>query len=110
MALIQRRLLDVLLHDVLVLRLRNLAGLQLISLLLRRGVAIVLSGLDALLDLQVLVHILAIALISLVQLLPHVLHFLSNENTAALRPRLWLADEEGHGLLLGLLLGDFAQL
>ena len=84
---------QVLLHDVVVLRSFDLASSYLVSLSVGHHLPVLLHGLDALLDLQVLVHVLLLLFLLVVQLLAKVLYFLCDEDASALRARFWLTNE-----------------
>ena len=107
---IQCWLLYILLDHVLVLGLLNLSGKQFVFLFLSNRVRVILRDLDALLYLKILIHILPILLLLLIQLHPHVLDSLGDEDASPLRARLRFANEEHSRLLLGLGFGHLAHL
>ena len=99
-SLVQRRFLDVLLHNVLILWLFNLSSLYLFPLSLVCGIGIRLQNLNTLLHLQVLIHSIPFSFRISIQSPPHFFNFLCNENTSSLRARLRLTDEKYDWVIL----------
>lgn len=105
---VQGRPFNVLLNNVLVFRPLDSTLHNAVHLALRFWIRVLHCRVDALLDLDVFVESLAIALVSLVELDAHFLNFAGDENAAALRARLRLADVEDDRILLRLRLRHLA--
>ena len=104
----QRRPLDILLHDILILWSVNLPGIQRIFLLLCLRKRILLGRFNTLLYFQILVHFLLRIFLILVQLEAQLLNFLADEDSSALGATFWLADVDDDGVFLRLCFSHFS--
>ena len=102
MPIVKCRFLDVLLYNILILRLLNLSGHNLIFLLLVTVMWIMLQDLNTLFDFQVFVHSVSFSLSVSIENLSHLLNLLSYEDSSSLRSRLRFANKKYYRIIFSL--------